>query len=182
MASQKRVSFSQAELSLNDIESHYESSYSSIKLYFSKSNPEAESIFAGKSSTEIAEELAIVAEENERMISLNLLSCIEAAFRVDYLQRSYARKRDSLSQAFVQLHQEKGNRASLEDEILDAWKAHTSISNQIISDLKSAFRYRHWLAHGRYWTPKLGRKYDYFSVYTLGQIVFNNMPLTGHEA
>jgi len=182
MAKQSRISFSGAELSLGEIESHYERTDTSIKLYFSSRNPDAEFLFAGTSPEELAEELAQVSEENERMIAMNLLSSIEAAFRIDYLQRSYARKRDPLSQAFVLLHQEKGSRASLEDEILDAWKIHSNIPNKIISDLRSAFKYRHWLAHGRYWTPKLGRKYDYFSVYTLGQIVFNNIPLTGNEA
>ena len=31
----------------------------------------------------------------------------------------------------------------------------------------TAFKYRHWLAHGRYWEPKLGRIYDYYSLYDL---------------
>lgn len=37
--------------------------------------------------------------------------------------------------------------------------------NQIIGDVKRAFKYRHWLAHGRYWTPKLGQGYNYAAVY-----------------
>lgn len=36
-----------------------------------------------------------------------------------------------------------------------------------ISELITAFKYRHWLAHGRYWEPKLGRIYDYYSLYDL---------------
>jgi hypothetical protein len=37
----------------------------------------------------------------------------------------------------------------------------------VISDLRGALNYRNWLAHGRYWVAKLGRKYDFFSVLTL---------------
>lgn len=43
----------------------------------------------------------------------------------------------------------------------------TCMSKALLGELAGAFRYRHWLAHGRYWQPKLGRKYDYLSVFGL---------------
>ena len=40
-------------------------------------------------------------------------------------------------------------------------------------DLKGAFKFRHWLAHGRYWDPNLGRKkYDFQSLYALAEEFF----------
>jgi hypothetical protein len=105
-----------------------------------------------------------------------LLSALEAAFRIDYLQRSYQRKKDKLSKTFRNLHQQKGSRASLEENILSVWKEHTSVPANLIGDLRGVFKYRHWLAHGRYWTPKLGQKYDYDSIYELAEIVFKSFP------
>ncbi len=172
-----KVSFSGSEQKIKDINQHYTYIKSSINLYFSSANPQAELLFVGKSAIELAEELNTVSEENEKLIVLNILSALEAAFRIDYLQRCYKREKDDLSVAFRQIHQQKGNRASLEDDIFDSWKKHSNVSSQIISDLKSVFKYRHWLAHGRYWTPKLGRRYDYSSIFLLGQLVINSFPL-----
>lgn len=179
MASQSRVSFSGADQQISDIAQHYRYTDSSIKLYFSSRNPEAEVLFAGTSQTEIQAQLDRVTDENEQLVSMNLLSAIEAVFRIDYLQRCYKRKKDPLSLAFREVHRIKGSRASLEDDIFEAWRIHSNIQKQLISDLKSAFKYRHWLAHGRYWTPKIGRKYDYFSIYSLGQIIESSFPLEG---
>lgn len=182
MAKHKRVSFSEQNLVLDEIDQYYRNIEASTRFYFSLSNPNADELFAGRTKTEIEYELEVISEENEHLVALNLLASIEAAFRVDYLQRCYKRKKDSLSLALRNIHNTKGNHASLEDDIFTAWKENTSSSNSIVSDLKGAFKYRHWLAHGRYWEPKLGRKYDYFSVFTLAQTVFNSFPFEGTNA
>ena len=107
--------------------------------------------------------------------SLKILAAIEASFRIDYLQRVYARKKDDLSREFRKLHRQKGPRVNLESDVLDAWKTHTNSS--LFSELKGAFKFRHWLAHGRYWTPKLGQKYDSFGLSVLAQTVNDSVPL-----
>lgn len=94
MASHKRVSFSGSEPRIVEIDQHYQDTESSIQLYFSESNPEAGILFAGKTKIELGEQLASVSEENEKLVSMSLLSAIEAAFRIDYLQRCYKRKPD----------------------------------------------------------------------------------------
>ncbi len=182
MAKHKRVSFSEQNLVLDEIDQYYRNIEASTRFYFSLSNPNADELFAGRAKTEIEYELEIISKENEHLVALNLLASVEAAFRVDYLQRCYKRKKDSLSLALRAIHVTKGNHASLDDDIFTAWKENTSSSNSIVSDLKGAFKYRHWLAHGRYWEPKLGRKYDYFSVFTLAQTVFNSFPFEGANA
>ena len=70
----------------------------------------------------------------------------------------------------------KGLRVSLEGDIFSAWKQNSTASASTIAELTGAFRYRHWLAHGRYWVPKLGKKYDYEGVYSLADSVFHNFP------
>jgi len=179
MASHPKVSFSGSELRSNDIGQHHQNTASAINLYFSSGNPKAKILFAGMTHLELQNQLDGVSEENEQLIAMSLLSSLEAAFRVDYLQRCYKKKKDALSRAFRQIHHHKGTKASLEDDIFDTWKAHSNVPNQLVSDLKSAFKYRHWLAHGRYWSPKLGRKYDYFSIYTLAQKIESGFPFEG---
>ena len=115
-------------------------------------------------------------KELDYSASLKLLTSIEASFRIDFGERVYTRKRDPFSRALRELHKTKGNKASLEDDIFETWKMHTDYG-RIISELKGAFKFRHWLAHGRYWTPKLGRSYDYFDVATIAQLVDNQLGL-----
>jgi hypothetical protein len=52
----------------------------------------------------------------------------------------------------------------------------------LIGELRGAFRFRHWLAHGRYWTPKLGRRYNYEDVYALADETFKSFPFFGSSA
>ena len=117
--------------------------------------------FAGYTPDEVRNEMNARLEEHERTTSLNLLAALEAAFRIDFLQRCYERRKDRLSRALRQIYTQQERRVSLEDDILPAWRQNSSVSPRVIANLKDAFRYRHWLAHGRYWEPKLGRKYDY---------------------
>jgi hypothetical protein len=112
--------------------------------------------------------------------SLSLLSAVEAAFRFDYLQRCYMKKKDPLSRTFRGIHKHKGSRALLEDDILNGWKQCAIGLKDILGHLKGVLKYRHWIAHGRYWEPKLGRtKYDYQSVYQLVDTVFSSFPFVG---
>ena len=179
MAKYSRISFSGQNQSIDEIDWYYRDVEASVRLYFSSSNPHADNLFGAKTKAEIEGELETVLKENEQLVSLNILASMEAAFRIDYLQRCYKRKKDPLSKSFRGIYQIKGDRASLEEDILVAWKQHTNLSKDIFSDLKSVFRYRNWLAHGRYWQPRLGGKYDYYSVSTLAQTVFRDFPFEG---
>lgn len=179
MVSWPRVTFSGQNLVLSDVDRLHSDTVASMRQYFSTSSPAYSNRFAGYSVPELAAELSNSIEEHERAFSMSVLSALEAAFRVDYLQRCYARKRDQLSRALRQIHSKKGHRASLEDEILAAWRDHADGTKSVVSDLRGAFKYRHWLAHGRYWVPKLGRKFDYHGIYLLAEIVFESFPFEG---
>jgi hypothetical protein len=47
----------------------------------------------------------------------------------------------------------------------------------VLSEYKSAMKYRHWLAHGRYWEPKFSKKYDFDSIYILADSIVKNLAL-----
>ncbi len=173
------VRFSGQHLELSEISQHYRDLEASLRIYFSPASPDYPNRFAGYLETEIRDEMELRLAEHSRTTALSVLSALEAVLRIDYLQRCYKKKKDQLSRAFRTLHQRKGSRASLENEILTEWKNHSTVPEQLIGNLKGAFKYRHWLAHGRYWLPRLGQKYDYESVYLLAEAVLTVFPLEG---
>jgi hypothetical protein len=124
----------------------------------------------------VTDELLARLEEADLTSSLTVLAAVEAAFRIDYLQRCYRRAKDPVSRAFRDIYKIKQLHASLEDEIFEAWLHNSCGARSIIADLRSAFRFRHWLAHGRYWTPKLGRRYDFNAVFELANLTLSSFP------
>ena len=174
-----RFRFSGEHLALGDIGRHHRDIEMAIRRYFSLANAHLDVRFSGYTPDEVEQEMVEILDENERNSSMNILAALEAAFRIDFIQRSQRRKRDGLSRIFRRVYMEKGTRASLEDDILPGWKQECSDLRSVVSDLIGAFRYRHWLAHGRYWTPRLGRRYDYQEVYALAGTIFDAFPFEG---
>jgi hypothetical protein len=175
----RRVSFSNSNVDVIDLALHHTDVESSLRGYFNANASSYPSRFAGYAPYELIEELQERLTELDMTSSLTILTAVEAIFRIDYLQRCYQRKKDPLSRAFRDLHNRKRMNVRLEEEILDLWEEYTNGANQLIGDLKGAFKYRHWLAHGRYWTPKLGKKYDFISLYALATNILSNFPLLG---
>ena len=175
MPSARRVTFSGEHLPLVQIAQYYSDIEASVKNYFSFDNRRLGERFVGYTSLEMEREMYSVLAEHARSTSMSILAALEATFRMDFLQRCYKRRRDPLSRSFRALHQQKGQHVSLKDIFLE-WKSHPTVPQSIISDLERAFKYRHWLAHGRYWTPKIGREYDYNDIYTLAESIYNSFP------
>ncbi|MGA3082608.1 MAG: hypothetical protein ABSD44_14745 [Terracidiphilus sp.] len=153
----------------------------SFNHYLSVVSPKSLSQFDAYSRPRLDVGLADYIQETDLRSSLELLTKIEAAFQLDYQFRCRKRLKDDLSWAFRALYKRDQRYVSLEKDILDAWSCHASEAHQIIGELRSAFKFRHWLAHGRYWTPKLGRKYDFQLLYILALTVFENLPLRGTD-
>ncbi len=59
---------------------------------------------------------------------------------------------------------------------LQRWARNSSVPRSIIGELRGAFRFRHWLAHGRYWTPNLGRRYGFSGVFALADLTLHSFP------
>jgi hypothetical protein len=159
---EKKITFSNKELSINKIEDYYLSLERSLRSFYNKNN----SHFTGYTLDELEKELETCIEELGKSTALTILATIEACFTVDFLQRCYNKSKDPLSREFRGKHKKKGLKISLSEDILELWKQHTQ-KKSLISDLKAALKYRNWLAHGRYWIPKLGRKYDFYGCLTL---------------
>ena len=170
-----RVNFSGKHLDLTNIAAHYTDVEAALRHYFAYPLAHG-SRFAGYTTEKVYEELEQRLEEEDKSCVLSILAALEAAFRIDYLQRVYKRKKDELSKEFRVLYKAKSTHISFE-EILSAWIKHSNAPKKLIGDLRGAFNYRHWLAHGRYWNPKLGQRYDYDSVYMLAESIFSSFPL-----
>ena len=163
----KRVSLSGQNLSLSDIKDYYNDSKRALTLYFSLHSFDYNDRFVDWNINEIEQELQARLDELDRLTSFSILSSLETFFRMDYLIRCNQKKKDSLSRKIREIYQVKGSRASLEDNVLRLWKEAYPEYKSFISEVITAFKYRHWLAHCRYWEPKLGRIYDYYSLYDL---------------
>ena len=164
----KRVTFSGEHKDIDEIIQFYNLCYDAIYSY-KKQLVDTDRIpeeFIGLTKEEFELLFEKKLKDMDRMFSLELLSSIEANFRMDYLNRVYNRKKDSLSRTLREIFKEKSPRVSLEENILENWKSEYPAFKKYLSDYKGAIKYRNWLAHGRYWTPKLP-KYDVFEVYTI---------------
>ncbi|WP_400766407.1 hypothetical protein [Methylosinus sporium] len=173
----KRVAFSGKHLALAETALHHNDTEAALTLFYSPTAPSYSIRFAGERPDEVRSELGYRKAELDRNTTLNLLAAVEAAFRIDYLQRCYLKKKDDVSRQFREIYKEKEARASLEDDIFEVWKNNTLGSAKLIGELRGAFKFRHWMAHGRYWTPKFGQKYDYLSVYPLAASALTSFPL-----
>ena len=165
-----RVSFSREVLKIDQVARKQLDMDKSLRFYYTEPNLALrDPKFIGYSIGDVRQELEERLNELDRDCALGILSALEASFRVDFLVRCYERGKDDLSRSFRKLHKMKKNKVALEKDILEAWKDHVPTSKELISGIIGAFKYRHWLAHGRYWVPKLGKKYDFMSVYLLAQ-------------
>lgn len=171
----KRASKSNEQITITEVAEIFSFREKSLNLYFSNENPEFINSFTGYTEKEIKTELEEQIEEAEKDACLNLLACIEARFRIDYIIRCENKHKDEISRKFRSLFSDYQYRIPLERGILEEWKNSTEISSSIISNIKGAFKYRHWLAHGRYWTYK-SSKYDFYGMYSLAEQI-DELPL-----
>jgi hypothetical protein len=163
-----KLSKSNQHLDKDDIAEMFLYRKKSLVLFFSEQNPDFYNTFIGLTSKELREELAYHLSEIEKDACLNLLASIEAIFRLDYAIRCEEKDKAKISRKFRSLFADYQYRIPLEEEIFEEWKKVAGIKNSTIAFLKGAFKYRHWLAHGRYWTLKAGKKqYDFYELYKL---------------
>lgn len=144
----------------------------SLRLYFTSINPDFVVLFAGDRPSDVAAKLADRIHETDMRSALAIMASVEAAFRLDYEWRLKAKKPDAVSITFRR-HRRRNVR--LDEDIWETWKVNHPTTGQLISQLRSAFRFRHWLAHGRYWPA--GQKYDFQTLYILAQAVLTTFPL-----
>jgi len=165
-----RSADSRQPLSLEEIQKYHEDAVSSLRYYFTEA-PSSFARFFDSTPQELVVELRRRLEETDFRSILVTLAALEASFRIDYQSRCRERLKDDLSRALRAIYKEKEIHVSLDQDIFEAWKDHFPESKGMIGELRAAFRLRHWLAHGRYWEPRIGRNFDFDSVFDLAVAV-----------
>lgn len=163
----RAVVLSGEQQSFDEIALHRNLLHQAVRDYFRAQPAEFRQRYRGARPEEVAEALNMALREIDRSAILALLAAIEAAFRVDYLNRVYRRRKDSFSRACRVLYSQVGHRAKLEKKLFKLWLTEGAASPCFIQHLIGAFQVRHWLAHGRYWSPRLGRYDDFDEIYAL---------------
>ena len=159
-------------LELDDLGAYHQDLVAAFRLYFSPSAPTYAARFVGKPAEEVGRQLAARLDESDVRSAFAALTSLEASFRIDFDVRCKRRLKDDLSVYFRQVARARKNAVRLDEDILEGWKRHTTASALLISDLRGAFKFRHWIAHGRYWTPKLGHRYDFdYVLLTVSSII-----------
>ena len=148
------LSRSYQEQDVDSIAAQRRLQFTALRSYFGRQNPALEGVFPGYSSAQLEAELANVLSEVDLQASLSILSALEASFRIDFAVRCEKRHKDYLSVHFRRIFKKKGHQVHFEDDIISGWQAYTVGANTLLSELRQATKFRHWLAHGRYWIVK----------------------------
>ena len=114
--------------------------------------------------------------ELDAAASLLVLAEAEAVLRVDYLSRVQRKGKDAVSRAYREMYKDKEANVRLDQDLLATWVTHHGECKSAVSDFRSVMNLRHWLAHGRYWTPKLGRVYAPQDVFEIADRLFAKLP------
>lgn len=165
-------------LELDELHSYHQDVVGSLRLYFNPSTPTFAARFVGKRLDEVNHELALRIKETEDRSAFFVLTRLEASFKIDFHFRCKKRLKDELSKCFREAA--RGGRKVRLDDILEGWRRHRPEWSREISELRGAFSFRHWLAHGRYGTPSLGRqKYDFAYVHLMAESIISGFGLAG---
>lgn len=96
---------------------------------------------------------------------LHLLTTTEALLRLAFEDLSSRQTKPAIFRRFRSIERERGEKIRLEEDILNTWIEVYPETARSIREFKGVVPLRDWLAHGRYWNPKLGRP-----IYEVGDV------------
>ena len=164
-------------LKIEELGNYHDDVVAALRLFFSPAAPDFGARFVGCSKAEIERQLENRILESDNRSTFAVLASLKAYFRVDFNLRCRERLKDNLSRYFRSVERTRADRVRLDEDILEGWKQHSNASALLINQIRAALKLRHWLAHGRYWTPKLGQKYDFAGVYLLANVIVSGFHL-----
>ena len=175
-----KVSFSGSEKSIEAIWSWYYDQKEAIRSYkFNIINAiiTSSSYVNSKFLTLSLDDINIYFEESEleleHLVCFNLISATEAYLRLDFYKKVYNKDKSEIGRVFREIHKSNLNKISLENDIIENWKKVYSERKGDFSSFLGLLKYRHWLAHGRYWKPKHGQNYNPEIIYDVAENIFD---------
>jgi len=139
---------------------HHTMAQEAINLLFSDLNPDYSALPSAE--LERLRKLAIRAQELRDMMAL--LAFLEACFKLDYGSRKRLNLKDRLSKVLIKIFNRKHNKARLMEDIIKGWQQEGFLSHLEYDRINSAFKLRHWIAHGQYWSPDKIKPHDFLEV------------------
>jgi len=161
---------------LVEIAEYHNDVIAALERFFTPQPDRLEGSLVNQSAADLEIVLANRRKETDLRSCLVLLASIEASFRVDYGTRCSTKRKDPLSRDLRLIYKKYGLRVSFEDDLLRLWVHHYPVLKPVVGELRGAMKYRHWIAHGRYWQPRLGKRYDFTEVYVLALAVQEQFP------
>jgi hypothetical protein len=176
-----KVSLSGSEKSIEDIWSWYEDQKEALRDFKNKittaflaSPTSINDKFISLTFDELNDYFDNSVEELEHLVALDIISATEGTLRADFFSRVFEKDKSNLGREFRDIYKQKGNKVSLEEDIIESWKTHVAESKSDFGSLIGLLHYRHWLAHGRYWTlNKKGRRYSADETYGIAESIFD---------
>jgi hypothetical protein len=172
----KRISRSFNERTPDEIAQTHRILVGSVNTWFQTKKYLADEYFLLKSDTEVDQIKNIQLTEVEKYTSFDIMASIEAMFIIDYHRRCEEKLKDDVSRDFRAIYKkvEKKGRVEFKEHILDIWIKYNP-NNELLKELNTIFKYRHWIAHGRYWLLKMNpSKYDFQYLHVLCSQIKDN--------
>ena len=116
-------------------------------------------------------------DELNEVASLTMIASAEAVLRIDFERRVSNRLKDKVSREFRAIKRRRGVRIRLDEDILETWVTAVAAAKGMIGDFRGLLNLRDWLAHGRYWAPKLGQQYDAQGVFSVSNRLLSRLAI-----
>ena len=128
--------------------------------------------FIGQTRQEVDEFFNRQTAQLELLTMFELLATMEAILRIDFESWVTAKKRDTLSRRFREIRRRR-EKIRLDEDILAAMKA----EGIGVSGFRGLLNLRHWRAHGRHWSPRLGGSFTPYIVFDTSKALVDAIPL-----
>jgi hypothetical protein len=136
--------------------------------------------YRDESLDELRQRFAAARKHLQYAAMLHLLTTAEALLRLAFESLSNRKTKPAIFRQFRRIGRERGEKIRLEEDILDVWVQVYPETARSIRDFKGVVRLRDWLAHGRYWNPKLARPvYDVADVFDIASEMLTQMQDAG---
>jgi hypothetical protein len=130
--------------------------------------------FKGQTRPEVNEFFEAQTGRLEFAAMLDLLATTEAYLRNDLRARVAGSKKGGLSNRYRIIRGTRADKIRLDEDILESIEQEGAPAG-VVSAVRGALKLRHWLAHGRYWHPRLGQSYAPSDVYDIASKLIDSL-------
>ncbi len=132
--------------------------------------------YRDESLDELREQFALARKHLQYAAMLHLLTTTEALLHLAFRELSTRQTKPAIFRRFRKIERERGVRIRLVEDILNTWMDVYPETTRSIREFKGVVPLRDWLAHGRYWNPKIGRPvYEVRDVFDIASEMLNRM-------